>query len=375
MRFPARSNAAVLSLSLAIAGCNADGNTNGDNPGVITPNRATPGSAKMPPSASNDRVLAQIETVTVSQSELVPLLYEAYGLDGMLKLLQRNMARAAAARMNLTVSAVDIAAEQKLTLQLAFAGQVEGDVDYDRLLKQLLSQERVSRVEFDVVMDTNAHLRACVRGRAGTDVTQEAIRNEYNLLYGEKVRIRAIPLSNMQEVADVQRQLAEPGARFEVIARRTGKIPALAQLGGQLPEFARTSSGFSQVFIETAFTLQPGQVSDAIKEGDYYYLLKLEERIAPKVVKFDDVRDAVREQLIVRRTNDLMARMRQEFAQRALRDLAITEPTMKRQFEERKAAANPKPADRGEVQRSLEQPPATQPHATTATAPTTAPSR
>lgn len=371
MTHDARRLAALAILApLCLVGCKSDAAADGDRPGVIGPTKsgqsiltdASASSAKL-----NDPVIARIESVTVTQSELVPLLYDAYGLDGLLKLLLRNMARAEAARRGATVSKADIDAERNITLSLAFPG--EKSSDYDNLLNQLLQRDRIKRPEFDLGMDTNAHLRACVRGQASSGVTQEAIRNEFNMTYGERIRVRDIPVSNPQEAAEVKRLLAEPGARFEVVARRMGKVPALAELGGQLAEFARTTPGYSPLFIETAFALEPGQVSDPILEGPLYHILKLEERVAPKVIKFEDVQDDVRQRLIVRRTNNLMAALRQELAQRALAELKIEEPSIRRDFEERRAAANPKPADRGEVQRSLEQPAATRPATEPATAP------
>jgi hypothetical protein len=81
-------------------------------------------------------------------------------------------------------------------------------------------------------------------------------------------------------------------------------------------------------------------------------------------VKFEAVENEVREQLIVRRMNAMMAQMRQELAQRALRELKIEEPSIRRTFEERLAAANP-PADRAAVQRDLEQGSTSRPSATT----------
>jgi parvulin-like peptidyl-prolyl isomerase len=267
---------ALAGIPLTLAGCQGGKSAaDGDQPGVIVPAK---GSQPLPGDASaartttgGDAVIARLESVTVKQSELVPLLYDAYGLDGLLKLLQRNLARAEAVRRGLTVSATDLDAERKLTLRLAFPGQDESD--YDNLLKQLLQRERVSRAEFDVVMDTNAHLRACVRGQAASDVTTDAIRNEFNLIYGERVRVRDIAVETPQQAAEVQRLLSEPGARFETIARNMGKIPELAQIGGQLPEFSRTSTTWSPTFVEAAFGLQKGQISDPILEKNFYHIL------------------------------------------------------------------------------------------------------
>ena len=370
---------AASSVALIAGGCGSDpAQADGVHGGVVTPIKTTGGTPATRSMSSGNpqtsgRVIASVEGVSVPESQLVELLYASSGLDELLKLVQLDMARAEAARKGLTVTPADVAEERKLTMALAFPGQDEAD--YENLLRQLLAQQHVTKADFDVVMETNACLRACVRGQANSDISADAIQNEFNQVYGERVRVRDIPVNNMQEVSEVRRLLGEPGARFEDVARRMGKVPALAQLGGQLPEFSRTSTGYSPVFTQAAFALQPGQVStDAIEDQGFFHILQVEDRIPPRAVKFEDVKESVRESLIARRANNLMGAMRRDFAQRALRELKISEPTMKQQFADRLAAENPKPSDKQEVQRSLEQAAPTTTQATTPTVtPATAP--
>lgn len=349
----------LLSLSLiaaaAATGCKESPQTDGDRPTVIAPDKssATPGSKTTDALPSRgDRVLAEVEGVKIIESQVLPALYESYGLDVMLKVVQLDMARAATAAQNITVSPADVDAERKLTLALAFPDQKPED--YDNLLTQLLQQQRVSRAEFNIVMETNANLRALVKPVATAEITEDAIRNEFNALYGERVRIRHIALNNLQEVAEAQRRLAtEP---FEKVAREMSANRATAANGGELPPFARTSGGYSEVFIQAAFALKPGEVStDAVQEGKFYHLIKMIDRLPPQAVKYESVRDSVREELIRKRQNALMSMRRGEMAQLAIRKLEIFEPTLKKQFQDRLAAANPTPADRDEVRRSLDE--------------------
>ena len=341
----------VLFVASSLLGCQSDQPAGSTPPGAVSPGR----TANRPTTRGvASRAIAHVQDVTVDESQLINLLYESNGLDALLKLVQLNMAKAVTRARGLSVSPADVDAERKLTMSLAFPGQEESD--YDNLLKQLLQQQRVSRAEFEVVMETNANLRALARGRSNADVSEAAIQNEFNLLYGERVRVRDIPVNNPQEVSEVQRLLAVPGTRFEDVARAKGKIPALAQFGGLLPEFARTTTGYSPVFVEVAFSLQPGQVStDAIQDHGLFHVIKLEDKLPPRAIKLADVRDSVREQLITNRSNNLMAEMRAQLAQQAVRELKIDNAAMQKQFDARVAAANPKPDDKREVQRSLEE--------------------
>ena len=46
-----------------------------------------------------------------------------------------------------------------------------------------------------------------------------------------------------------------------------------------------------QVFKDTAFALKNGEVSDPVQADNAYHIIKVENRIAPKVVKFEDVKE------------------------------------------------------------------------------------
>ena len=348
---------ATLSLAAGLTGCNASPTTNGDQPGVVTPEKGKSGRNDSTMSADNgaakgDRVLAEVEGVKILESQVLPALYDSYGLDVLLKVVQLDMARAVTAAAGITVSAAEVDTERNLTLALAFPDQKAED--YDNLLTQLLSQQRVSRAEFGIVIETNAHLRALAKPAATSEISDDAIRAEFNATYGERARIRHIALNNLQEVGVAQRRLAtEP---FEKVAREMSANRITGAQGGELAPFARTSGGFSPEFIQAAFALKPGETStDVIQEGKFYHVIKSIELIPPQVVKYESVRDSVREELILRRQNALMSMKRGEMAQLAIRNLQINEPTLKKQFADRLAAANPTPADRDEVRRSLDE--------------------
>ena len=362
---------------LAATGCLADGpKADGERPPMITPpsssepQRAASASPMVELPKGSDRVLAEIAGVKVTESQVLPSLYASYGLELLLKVAQLDMAKAEAGRDGLTVSQADIDTERRYTFELAFPDQ--DPADYDNLLKQMLSQQHVSLPEFEIVMQTNAYLRALVRKSAAEGMTEDLIRNEFNALYGERVRVRHIALSNLQEVAEAKRRLGLQGAQFEEVARQMSKDPTTARLGGALPPFSRTAVNVPPTFVAAAFALQVGQVSDdAVSAGNYYHIIKLEERIAPVAQKYEDVRESVRMKLLHSRELYLMAQRRAEMADRARHDMTILEPSLKQQFDERLKAANPTvPTDRDKENARLDalrekiQGPATAPSAT-----------
>ena len=125
--------------------------------------------------------------------------------------------------------------------------------------------------------------------------------------------------------------------------------------GGLLPPFARTSPGYNPVFTAAAFALPVGTVSeDLIQDKGFYHILKVERRIGVTVVKYEDVKDSVREELVRRRAAALMGTKRIELGQKALKNLHILEPSMKAEFEARVAAANPKPVEKDKLIKELD---------------------
>src|SRR5690606_3263808 len=110
------------------------------------------------------------------------------------------------------------------------------------------------------------------------------------------LRVRHIQAANMQEIADAQRRLSQ-GESFELVARTLSRNARTGPLGGELPPFSRQMQGLPESFKEAAFALAEGEVSDAVQSDGSYHLIKLEERIPPKAVEFEDHREAVRDQL------------------------------------------------------------------------------
>ncbi len=336
-----------------LSGCGSSPKPSGEQPGVVVPSDGH-SSDSMAGTSTNDAVLAEIDGIKLSEAQFKPILYKASGLDILLMVIQREMAKAEAGKEGITISPADVDAEKKLTLANVFTSGKEED--YEAALKQFLAQQHVSDTAFSILMEYNAYLRAMVKRAAASNITEESVKAEFNSLYGERVEVRDIALNNLQEVATAQRLLSDPTAPlpFEEVARRMSRLPS-AQDGGRLPPFARNSPLYSSVFSEAAFALAPGTVStDPVQDKGYYHIMKVERRIEPTVVKYEDVKGSVREELIARRAAALMSNKRMELGQHALKSLRIFEPTMRAEFESKKAAANPKPVEKDKLIKELD---------------------
>ncbi|MGB7160027.1 MAG: peptidylprolyl isomerase [Tepidisphaeraceae bacterium] len=286
-----------------------------------------PAAAPMP----NDEVIARVDDLAITMGQLQQPLVEAYGLNVLLNLVQLELSKQVAANAKVTVTEADVAAERDLTLEKMFKDAPKED--YENLFEQFLTQQRSSRAEFDIVMRVNANLRKVAEPLIAGKISDENLKEAFNAMYGEKVQVRHIQASNLQEIQEARRRI-EAGEPFAAVAREVSRNPRTAALGGILPEFSRATADLPQSLKDAAFALKPGELSDPVEAKGAYHLLMLENRIAPKVVNFEDVKESVRTELHERAVQETVKQLRQQIVQQAREKLKIEQPELKRQFQQ-----------------------------------------
>jgi hypothetical protein len=205
--------------------------------------------------------------------------------------------------------------------------------DSETLLDQFLTQKRLTRPEFNLSMRTNAYLRKMVEPNVEGAITDKMVEDAFNFRYGEKVQVSHIQCQNMQEIGEVKKRLAR-GDDFGQVAVDLSRNARTGPLRGELPPFSRAQNIFnSQTFVDTAFALKEGEVSDPVVTGGAYHLIKLIRRIPPKVVKLADVKDSLRKDLHAALVANGMGQMRKELFDAALTSLHVNDPTLAAQFD------------------------------------------
>lgn len=336
-----------------------------------------------PATQPGDEIVARYENAALTRSQLMDFLVQTRGLDAMLNLMQLQIAKSLADNQGIKVTLADVEAEQRQTLRQAFAGVAEiQEEQYPELLTQLLAQQQLSRTEFDVVMATNAYLKALARPEIDKMLTDENLRKAFNIRYGEQVRVRHIQLENLAQVAEVRKRL-DAGEEFGAVAAEVSRNAETKRVGGMFPPFSMQSD-LPDPFKQVAFGLEVGKVSDPVEAGGFYHLIKLEERIAPRAVEFENVREELKiavaeEQLLV-----VTSQLRRYLAQMlASENLQIADPLLAEQLRQRLWAIRPQPLNQEQLKQQMEAQrpdapatatsPATQPADPTATQPATQP--
>jgi parvulin-like peptidyl-prolyl isomerase len=345
---------ALVLSGLLLVGCSE----NKTAPGKA--NRASSGGVVHPPQANTDEVVEIVQTEeivarigdrSITMDELNKPLIDAYGLNVLLNLVQLELARDTAERQGVIVSTNDVAIERERTLARMFKDSAPED--YDALLAQFMQQQRISAPEFAIVLETNTYLRKIAEPRLAGKVTDENVKEAFLQTYGETVKVRHIQCANLQEIAEAQRRIAA-GESFEMVARAVSRNPRTASIGGELPSFSRNTDGLPQAFKDTAFTLQPGQISDPVQAEGAYHLIMLESRVAPKAVNFDDHKELVRADLEDRLMQAAVKELRQQMGQQALQQLKIENPVLNAQFDARKQERDAAIKDREGVRAEIE---------------------
>lgn len=307
--------------------------------------------------AGTDDVVARLPGLVIPREKFLAPLIEGHGLTVLLNVVQLELAKQHTQRKGLSLTDDDIQAERQRTLSLAFGEldaklqqQVEeavarGDgaaaeklrqqakVDHEQLLEQLLTQQRVTRPEFELVLATRAHLRKIAEGEI-KEIPEDTVRKMFEAEYGATVRVRHIQSNNAAELEGAKRRI-DAGEPFEKVAKETSRNARTAVLGGELPRFSLAHTGIPDTFKQIAFTLKEGEVSNIVQSEGAYHLIKLEQKFSPRAVKFESVRDSLkvkaREQII----QGVVSRLQEDLAKQAREHLKIEDPVLNEQFQRR----------------------------------------
>ena len=330
-----------------------------------------------PASLAQGPVVAEVGGVSVTMDQLQRPLIEGYGLNVLLNLVQLQIARESAARAGAKVTPQDIAKERDQTIehmfrdsnekltdkmnalrtknQTAEADKIAEQIQKDNAaaFEQFLTNQHISRAEFDIVTETNAYLRKIAEPMLIGKISEDNLHQAFNTLYGETIKCRHIQCANLGEIQEAKRRLAA-GEPFGKVAQDMSRNPGTGPLGGELPAFSLAAPGLPQEFKDAAFALKEGQVSEIVQAEGAYHLILLEKRIAPKAVKFEDVKESIRADLQDRAVQATVKQLRGQLSDQAIANLKINDPILQKQWEERLNKRTAAIKDREEIRKQMQ---------------------
>jgi foldase protein PrsA len=272
---------------------------------------------------------------SLSRARVIDLLMQSHGIAAMQQLILLDLAKQETARRGFKVQPSEVTEEFNLSLNkiatAASGGEPIDEASKRKALDALLEQKGLSLSEFMVGMERNAHLRKIVESELKID--EAVLREEFSRTYGERVVARHIQISasDPKSLSDVIEQLNQR-RDFGELARKFSSNSDTAAAGGELPPFSFDEPAIPAVLREAAFSMQPGEVSAPIRIDSWFHILKLEQRIAPEGVRFEDVRATVQQRYMDRVVNQEMTRLAVELFRKA--EIRIIDPRLREKFEE-----------------------------------------
>ncbi len=113
---------------------------------------------------------------------------------------------------------------------------------------------------------------------------------------GQKVRVRQIVVADGEEAIQILKRLKK-GESFEKVAAEKSIGPEKTQ-GGDLGYFGR---GEKPSEFDCVFSMEVGAVSEVIKSPYGYHIFKLEEKIEPRQIPFEEAKSGILQDLAQKR--------------------------------------------------------------------------
>lgn len=285
--------------------------------------------------AQDGDALVIVNGNSIPRKQVVEILMESHGLRIMQQLIALELAKQESRRQGAEVTQADIDAQFWTAVEEIAPDRDAAGVELQRAeklqaLQIFLTERGLTMPEFRIAMERNAHLRKAVESEFKVD--EATLREEFARTHGAKVQIRHIQLrkNDTPTLHAAVDQLAR-GEDFAEVARRLSVNPETAPGGGLMPPFAFTDQRIPPALREVAFGLDEGQVSSPTLVEEMIHIIKLEQRIPPEKVRFEDVRDKVETQLRERVTRQKMTeRMNKIFREAQIR---VLDRKLKGEFE------------------------------------------
>ena len=305
-------------------------------------------SAAQPPSKQNTRsdsedaaepnptpgdLLVMVNGKPLLMDSLHDALVQDYGLPIAQQLIFDELVRRELEKQNLppevTARQIEIENQRAMRKILQFENAPSPE-QMESLLPQLLAQRNITRRMYFAVMARNARLAQLAAKRV--TVTEDDIREEFFTQYDGKYRVRHIQVPDAGEGEKILKKI-DAGEDFEQLARKHSTNPS-GKTGGWLPDIGPRSAPdiVPPVLRKNIRALKkPGQVSNIVQVGTNYHILKLEKIIPPGNVKFEDVKDRLRDIVRDKKIDILQMTIMQELFRNAT--IEYINPTIRAQSE------------------------------------------
>ena len=245
-------------------------------------------------------IMATVNGHPLYMADLLELLIRGPGPAYSGQLVREEIVRQEMIRLKLKVTGEEILDEAERILKI-MVPQAKTAQERRQVLAQLLVQKQVSQEQWLRSIRLTARLRKLAE--ASVKITDKMLKAQFGNMYGQQRIVRHIELGSLD---DARKALADArnGKDFKGMAFNRS-LAQTAATGGLLPPIGPRTRGVPAAIMQAVMAMEnKGELSDPVQVGARFHILKLEKIIAPRDVKFEDVKDkvveAVKESLLRR---------------------------------------------------------------------------
>ncbi len=232
--------------------------------------------------ARSGRPIALLEQESITIETIQDRLVERAGAE-----IMRELRLEAALRSALQEASIDIGDRAMRNEENLLLERLSEDEDTARkLLEELRNNEGLGPERFKALLWRNAALRALVQD--DIEVGEPLLRRMHRLEHGERIVIRLIVLSTLQESEEVRLEL-DAGGDFATMASRRS-IDSSRDRGGLLDPISVEDPAWPQVIRTAIADLEPGDTSSVIFIDDRFAIARVEEILPGDDVSFESNR-------------------------------------------------------------------------------------
>lgn len=258
--------------------------------------------------------LATVNGRPIAYAAWLNLMKRSHGLSAFQQILAVELARQAAEAKGIVLTEAQLEdAFRQEVMDVAGPG-TKDRAEAERILRTVLARRGVSLDEFRLTAYRNAYLRQLATPLVEPGITDDALKVEFDRIYGPKVQVRHIQLSDSNAISTALQAL-DKGADFADLARQISQNIDSAPEGGLLTPFSRLDPNVPAEIREAAFGLEIGKVSGPIRIDGWTQIVRLEKRLPAEPAEYEkvvgDVRRSLTDQLVHQKMQQLLRNMLQ----------------------------------------------------------------
>ncbi len=275
--------------------------------GAYSSARSTVPSAPAPIPA----LLATVNGHPIAMSALHDALVADYGLALAHQIIADTVVAQELKKRSMAtdVTPLELRTETLRALEriFGFGDKVPPAKQLEQLLGQFLKQQKLTRRQWDQVMNRNARLGRLIGKNIRFSDAQ--LRRAFIQFYGGTWQARHIQVPSRQKAEEVLRAI-KAGGDFAMLAKMHSTNPTGKTGGVLLVPMKNPPKELPTHIIQAISALSPGEVSAPVLSGAAFHLLKLEKKLPPAGLKFEDKKNeiarALAQQEITRRQQTLL---------------------------------------------------------------------